>query len=58
MTGWERLCFGIFVERKALMFPTNGTNTNLFLVQKINLLKISGTLTFKRTIKLSIEDQT
>ena len=44
----------MFVERKVLMFPINGTNTNLYLVQKINLLKFSGTLTFKRTMLLSI----
>ena len=41
---------GIFVERKALMFLRNGTNTNLYLVQKMNLLKFSGTLTFKGII--------
>ena len=29
MTGWERLCIGIFVERKALMFPRSGKNTNI-----------------------------
>ena len=28
MTGWERLCIGVFVERKALILPINGTNTN------------------------------
>ena len=50
MTEWGRLCFGIFVERKALMFLRNGTNTNLYLVQKMSLLKFSGTLTFKKII--------
>ena len=29
MTGWERLCIGIFVERKALMFPINDMNKPL-----------------------------
>ena len=50
MTGWERLCVGIFVERKASMFSRNGMNANLYLVHKMSLLKFSGTLTFKRTI--------
>ena len=50
MTGWEGLFIGIFVERKALMFPRNGTNTNLYLVEKISLLKFSGTLSFKQAI--------
>ena len=36
MTRWERLFNGIFVERKALMFLINGTNTNLYLVQKMS----------------------
>ena len=56
MAGWGRLCIGIFVERKALMFPRNGTNTNLYLLYKMSLLKLSGTLTFKQTIQLSIEN--
>ena len=50
MTEWGRLCFGIFVERKALMFLRNGTNTNLYLAQKLSLLKFSGTLSVKKTI--------
>ena len=50
MTGWERLCIGLFVERKALMLQRNGMNTNVHLIQQISLLKLSGTLTFKRTI--------
>ena len=35
MTRWERLYIGIFLEGKALMFLINGTNANLYLVQKI-----------------------
>ena len=35
MTRWERLYTGIFVEGKALMFLINGTNANLYLVQKM-----------------------
>ena len=50
MTGGEKLYIGIFVERKALMFPRNGTSTNLYVVQKMSLLKFSENLTFKRTI--------
>ena len=34
MTGWEGLCIGIFVERKALMFSRNGMNTDLYLYRK------------------------
>ena len=29
MTGQGRLCIGIFVERKALMFQRSGKNTNI-----------------------------
>ena len=47
MTGWESLCNEIFVERKVLMFPGNGMNTNR--VQKMSLLKFSGILRLKRT---------
>ena len=50
MARWERLCVGIFVERKASMFPRNGITTNRYLLHKISLLKFSGTLTFKQTI--------
>ena len=48
VTRWERLYFGIFVERK--VFPRNGTSTNLYFEQKMSLFKFSGTLTFNRTI--------
>ena len=50
MARWKILCIRIFVERKALMFPRNGTSTKLYLVQKMGLLKFPGTLTFKWTI--------
>ena len=40
MAEWERLCIGIFVEKKTLMFPRNGSNTNLYLVQKNESFKI------------------
>ena len=29
------------LERKALMFPRNGTNTNLYLIQKMSLFEFS-----------------
>ena len=50
MTGWETLYIGIFVERKTMMFPRNVKNTNLYLLQKMSLLKFCRALTFKRTI--------
>ena len=50
LTGWERLRIGISVERKALIFPRNDMKTNPYLVQKMSLIKLSATLTFKRAI--------
>ena len=50
MAVWERLSIGILAERKALTFLRNGTNTNLYLEQKMSLLKFYGTLKLKRTI--------
>ena len=49
LTGYERLCIWILVERMALMFQRNSTNTNLYLVEKMNL-KVLGTLTLKRAM--------
>ena len=40
MTGWERQCIEIFVERKASVFQRNDTSTNLYRVQEMSLLKI------------------
>ena len=37
-------------DENALIFPRNVTRTNLYLVQKMGLLKFSGTFTFRQTI--------
>ena len=34
LTGWKGLCIAIFVERKPLMFPRNGANTNIYFYRK------------------------